>query len=127
MATRTSAGSEDQDLTPESIEMLLRGGTDQLLLQRLRLGLTIILALSPCYALLDLYAHHGVLAQLYLIKILHVVIVALSLIALHYRQSRRWVTAIGVINMAALCALTAASAIRTQEEATMPILSVVLV
>lgn len=103
-----------------------RDGVDQLLAQRLRTGLVIMLFAIALFALGEIVLNQPQIGALALVKLLQVAIVSAVLGALQTRRVERYVVPFALVTLTAICILAAASNIVRHDITTAPLLFIVL-
>jgi two-component system sensor histidine kinase/response regulator len=87
----------------------------QLLADRIRIGLWILLASNAAFALGDMGLEGALLVPLLLLKLVQVLTISGAFVALRLRTDRAWTIGVGLVTVAVAAAMTAASGVVTRE------------
>ena len=96
----------------------------QPLVDRIRIGLWILLASNLVFAIGDLALERSLLVPLWLLKLCQVITVISAFVALRMRTGRTWTISVGLVTVAVAAAMTAASGVVTRETIPTTILGV---
>jgi len=100
---------------PEDAHDPVSDADTHLLIDRIRIGLWILLASNVVFALGDLGLDRSLLVSLLLLKLVQVLTIIGAFVALRMRTDRAWTIGVGLLTVAVAASMTAASGVVTRE------------